>query len=337
MTSVILHDFGSEDDLIFIAMEHVAGKTVAELIREKGPMDVNEALAIIREVAEGLEVTSHKSIVHRDIKPQNLMVTVDGGVKIMDFGIAKSTGKLKLTETGFLGTPFYISPEQAEGEELDIRSDIYSVGVVLWEMLTGRVLFDGDSPVEIAMKHISAPVPPLHLYREDIAVAVESLINTCLQKRPQDRFPTPTALIRAVDDALEQRIVAEPAKRVEIEGRVGEEERYLATLVTKRGRFFPIMKPVVSLGRTDPANRIFPEIDLSSEDPGKHVSRRHARILRKGNQWFLVEEVGVRHGTYVNGRKISPGVETPLKNGDEVRLAKVSLTFQLSEQRISTR
>lgn len=317
---VRIYDFGAEDDLIFIVMEHVAGKTVAELIRETGPMDVHDALSIVRKVAEGLKVTSRRKILHRDIKPHNLMVTVDGGVKIMDFGIAKSTGKLKLTETGFLGTPYYISPEQAEGEELDVRADIYSVGVVLWEMLTGRVLFDGDSPIEIAMKHIGATVPPLHLYREDIPVAVESLVNKCLRKSPRDRFSTPTALIKAIDAVLEH--IKEPEKRL---------EAYEAALETKGGRLLPITKPVVSIGRTDAANRIFTEIDLSSEDPGKHISRRHARILRKGQRWFLVEEVGVRHGTYLNGRKISPGVETPLKNGDEIRLAKVRLTFQLKD------
>jgi len=317
---VKIYDFGAEDDLIFIVMEHVPGKTVAELIRETGPMNVHQALGIVRKVAEGLEVTSQKKIVHRDIKPQNLMVTVEGGVKIMDFGIAKSTGKLKLTETGFLGTPYYVSPEQAEGDGLDVRSDIYSLGVVLWEMLTGRVLFNGDSPIEIAMKHISATVPPLHLYREEVPVAVESLVNKCLKKRPQDRFSTPTALIRAIDQVSEH--VAKPKD-------VGTLDSYEAVLITKRGHSFPITKPVVSMGRTDTANDIFPEIDLSSEDPGKHVSRRHARILRKGNQWFLVEEVGVKHGTYLSGRRLSPGVETPLSSGDEIRLAKVRLTFRL--------
>ena len=106
-------------------------------------------------------------------------------------------------------------------------------------------------------------------------------------------------------------------------------QKHEAALITKRGRIFPIRKPVVRLGRTDPQNQVFPEVDLSSEDPGKYVSRRHARIIRRGERWFLVEEVGVRHGTYLNGQRVSPGVETPLRDGDEIRLAKVRLIFQL--------
>lgn len=193
------YDSGLEDGLNYIVIEYIQGISVADLIKQRKQLDVETALDIVRQTAKGLQCTYERGIVHRDIKPANLMVTVENVVKVMDFGIARNIDALGLTQTGFLGTPNYISPEQADGKETDIRSDIYSLGASLFEMLSGRILYDGNSPISVAIKHISAPVPSITLYRKDVPPAVEDLLNRCLAKNPGDRFQTPAELISAID------------------------------------------------------------------------------------------------------------------------------------------
>lgn len=196
---VRVYDYGVEENRHYLAMEYVGGRTLKAIIKEEGPLAIDRALGIAQQVAEGLSVIHQQGVVHRDIKPQNLMVQTDGTVKVMDFGIARMVDLSALTQSGFLvGTPHYISPEQAMGQRVDHRSDIYSLGVVLYEMLMGRVLFDGDSPVTVALMHVKDPVPPLHLQRTDISPKVEQLVDKCLTKEPGDRFQTATALASAI-------------------------------------------------------------------------------------------------------------------------------------------
>ena len=197
---VQIYDFGKEDDVNYIVMEYLEGKTLSNIIQERGPLDVSEALHITHQIAECLDTMSAAGIVHRDIKPGNVMLTPEGQVKIMDFGIAKGLVETGLTQTGVLGTPHYISPEQAEGgRKLDVRSDIYSTGVVLFEMLTGRVPYEETSPVAVIMKHLTAPIPSIHELREDVPEEVEDLTRKCLAKLPERRFQTPQELIEAID------------------------------------------------------------------------------------------------------------------------------------------
>ena len=197
---VQIYDFGKEDDVNYIVMEYLEGKTLSNIIQERGPLDVSKVLYITRQIAECLSAMSAAGIVHRDIKPANIMFTPEGQVKIMDFGIAKGLVETGLTQTGVLGTPHYISPEQAEGaRKLDVRSDIYSAGIVLFEMLTGRVPYEETSPVAVIMKHLTAPIPPIHELREDVPEEVEDLMRKCLAKLPERRFQTPQELIEAID------------------------------------------------------------------------------------------------------------------------------------------
>lgn len=311
-------DFGVEDGTVFIVMEFVPGKTVAEIIQEEGQLEAQEALDIVRQVAEGLQSTSRHGIVHRDLKPQNLKVTPGGQVKIMDFGISCSAGGLKLSETGFLGTPYYISPEQAETSILDVRSDIYSLGVVLFEMLTGKVLFDGNSPLEIAMKHVRQPVPPVDLYRKDLSPQLRKFLNKCLAKDPSDRFQTPNDMMRAVD------IVSQDME-------LGGEGTVRATLKTPHGRRHSFTGGRVRVGRKDPHRGVLPDVDLSSERYGRTVSRRHAVLIYGDGEWHVVEELGARLGTYVNRRKLKPGEKMRIRDGDRLRLGRVELVFEETE------
>jgi serine/threonine protein kinase len=207
---VHVFDHGVENGRHYLVMEYVEGRTLKSIIKEEGALDVDRSLGITRQVAEGLTEVHRRGIVHRDIKPQNLMIEPDGTVKVMDFGIARIADLSALTRSGYLvGTPHYISPEQAMGQQVDHRSDLYSLGVVLYEMLMGRVLFDADSPISVALKHLNEPVPSLCLQRVDILPEVEALVNRCLAKDREERFQNAGELISAVDRVLGQPISAQ--------------------------------------------------------------------------------------------------------------------------------
>lgn len=202
---VQVFDHGTEDGRHYLVMEYVEGRTLKSIINEEGALDVDRSLGIARQMAEGLAEVHRRGIVHRDIKPQNLMIEPDGMVKVMDFGIARIADLSALTRSGYLvGTPHYISPEQAMGQEVDHRSDLYSLGVVLYEMLMGQVLFDADSPISVALKHLNEPVPSLRLQRADIPDEVEAVVNRCLAKDREDRFQSAEELIAAIDSASGQ-------------------------------------------------------------------------------------------------------------------------------------
>src|SRR5438876_864101 len=158
---VQIYDRGEAEGTYYIAMEYLEGRTLKELIVTRGPTPIPVAIDYARQILGALSFAHRNGIVHRDIKPHNVLVGPDGRLKVTDFGIARS-GASQMTEAGsIIGTAQYLSPEQARGAPVDQRSDLYSVGIVLYEMLTGTVPFSGDTPLEIAMKHLSAaPEPP---------------------------------------------------------------------------------------------------------------------------------------------------------------------------------
>ena len=210
---VRLYEFGEEDGMIYIVTEFVEGRTLAEILAARGTLEIDEALVVARQVAECLKVTSRKSIVHRDLKPANLMITPEGTVKVMDFGIARGLTYTGLTSTGVLGTPYYISPEQAEGaKDLDSRTDMYSLGVCLYQMLTGEPPYMGESPVELIMQHVEAPIPSVRDKRPGVPLSVDEIVRTCMAKNVKDRYVTPADLIAAIDQALKGEVAEAVAK-----------------------------------------------------------------------------------------------------------------------------
>jgi len=201
-----MYELMEEEGMHFITMEYVPGEDLKSFIRRAGPLSAGKTIFIAKQVCEGLVEAHRLGVVHRDLKPQNIMIDKQGNAHIMDFGIAHSLEVKGLTEAGMLiGTPDYMSPEQAQAEEIDNRSDIYSLGVVLYEMVTGRVPFEGKTAISIAMKHkTEIPIAPREL-NSQISEEINAIILRCLEKDKENRFRTVEELLaelRAVEEGL---------------------------------------------------------------------------------------------------------------------------------------
>lgn len=206
---VSVYDVGNDQGLHYIVMEHIRGPNLKELIRKQGPFSVDGAVFIIAQVASALDYAHQRSLVHRDIKPQNILVDREGNAKVVDFGIAKGLQDANLTEAGTgMGTVHYVSPEQARGEPATPASDLYSTGIVLYEMLTKTLPFNADTPVGVAMHHVNTPPPLPSSLNSSIPKPVENIVLRAIAKNPSDRFPTGAALetaLRHWDDGVPDR------------------------------------------------------------------------------------------------------------------------------------
>jgi len=186
---VPVYDTGEFEGLLYIAMRYVPGPDLRTVL-EKGPLEASRAVAILTQVAAALDAARQAGLVHRDVKPHNIMLTPQSQVKIMDFGIVRDMDRGSVTQTGLvMGTPDYMSPEQAQGrDDVDQRSDVYSLGVVLYEMFTGVLPFKGDTPISIAMKHVTEHPRPPRAVNPSLPEEMERIILRCMKKSPAERY-----------------------------------------------------------------------------------------------------------------------------------------------------
>jgi beta-lactam-binding protein with PASTA domain len=198
---VSIFDRGEWDGTYYIAMEYIEGRTLKDIVRERGPAPPDAAVDIVLQILRAARFAHQRGVVHRDIKPHNVLIDDEGRVKVTDFGIARA-GASDMTETGsIMGTAQYISPEQAQGHPVDARSDLYSIGIVLYELLTGRVPFDGDSPVTVAVRQVNeAPVPPMDV-NPAVPPALDAVVLRALEKDPAHRFADADEFIEALHAA----------------------------------------------------------------------------------------------------------------------------------------
>lgn len=201
-----VYDYGEDGVCHYIVMEKVSGRNLAQLLRDDGPLEPERAAAIGAQIADALGHAHAAGVVHRDVKPANAIVDERDRVKVTDFGIARAMGESTLTATGtIMGTAAYLSPEQAQGTPVDARSDVYALGIVLYELLTGEAPFTGDSAVSIAMKHISVDVPRPRQERSDIPEELDEIVATATAKDPGERYSDGAALATALRNFLREK------------------------------------------------------------------------------------------------------------------------------------
>ncbi len=198
---VNVYDVGEDNGLYYIVMELIEGITLKSYIQKKGRLSARETISIAIQIANGIECAHNNQIVHRDIKPQNIMISREGKVKVTDFGIARAASSNTINGNA-MGSVHYISPEQAGGKYVDEKSDIYSLGITMFEMITGKVPFDGESTVTIALKHIQNSVPSIREYIPQAPVSIEKIILKCTQNKSDKRYPKISLLIADLKRAL---------------------------------------------------------------------------------------------------------------------------------------
>jgi serine/threonine protein kinase len=220
---VQIHDVGCLDGVHYIAQEYVPGQNLRQLLTRSGPLDIRRTVGILRQVAAALHKAGQQGIIHRDIKPENIMIAASGEVKVADFGLARVAGEaVNLTQVGItMGTPLYMSPEQAEGREIDPRSDIYSLGVTAYQMLAGRPPFEGETALAIAVQHVKSEAERLENLRPDVPAGLCRIVHCMLAKRPADRYAQAIDLLRelrglAIEGLADDDFADEPLDAAEI-------------------------------------------------------------------------------------------------------------------------
>ena len=366
---VRIFDYGDESDIHYIVMDYIDGQNLKYHTLTHGPMDALRALEYAKQIAAGLDTAFKHGVVHRDIKPQNIVINSHDVVKITDFGLARSRETVTLTQSNvFMGTAYYIPPEQAEsGRSADTRSDLYSVAAVLFEMLTGRPPFEGETAVDIVLKHMNEKVPSICLMRPDLSPELDQFMQKAMAKSPADRYNTPKEFITAIEQ-LQNRIQSTPhERRASAERNPAAENGY----EKQQGEEVPevqvvaaqsIREPVRQRAKTD-AEFIKPPssppkkarfyvlasnqyIELSGELmivgrqdpvlgifpeinlPDKTVGRRHAYVRNQQGQ-YTVEDLNALNKTRLNGVILTPHEERTLADGDILRFGSVEVRFEL--------
>ena len=310
------YDSGQFDGRFYFVMEYCDGGTLRDRLVSGRPLPMDFVALVIRQTCEALDYAHRQGVIHRDLKPENIMFTVRDYVKIVDFGIAKWSGRITRTVDGMvIGTPFYLSYEQARGLRVDLRSDIYSLGVVLYEMVTGRVPFQGQA-LEVIRKHLTELPPPPRRFNPSLPPEIESVVLRALQKDPRRRFQSASELAAAVSYRGSSPVGKESKERP-LSFRAGVEPVPGLGLVIasgpQRGQRLPLTSAPTVLGRRS----VNPE-DLQ-------ISRRHAQVVVQGGAVWL-EDLNSTNGTYHNGRQIFSRVL--LKGGDEIRLSNTVLRVE---------
>jgi serine/threonine protein kinase len=338
---VRIFEYGDESDLHYILMDYIDGQNLKYHTLTSGPLEPALALDYARQIAEGLDTAYKNGVVHRDIKPQNIVINSQGVAKITDFGLARSRETVTLTQSNvFMGTAYYIPPEQAEsGRSADIRSDLYSVATVLFEMLSGHPPYEGDSAVDIVVKHMNDKVPSICRLRPELPHEVDLFMQKAMAKLPADRFSTPRDFINALEK-LQELIPAVPidrqdtAERPPIGERNGEAKdgreqqatlkKQAQLLVLSSNQAIELTGELMVVGRHDPVLGINPEINLAD----KTVGRRHAYVRCQHGQ-YTVEDLNALNKTRLNGVVLTPYEERALKEGDILRFGSVEVRFEL--------
>lgn len=254
---VNVYDVGRDGYTHYIVMELVEGPTLKEYIQDNGPLSVEEASSVAVQICEGLAHAHDNQIVHRDIKPHNILLGSKGRVKVTDFGIARAASSSTITQKGsVMGSVHYFSPEQARGGAIGEKSDIYSLGVVLYEMITGDLPFDGDSAISIALKHLQEPVKDPRKYNEQLNESFVQIVLKALEKDPAERFSSARAMMQEIKQVVKMDYPLELGwlKQIRRKERLNEPEEVYTASVSTNENSEPELQPNESLGQNTVMN-----------------------------------------------------------------------------------
>ena len=328
-----VYNYGEEEGVPYIVMEYVPGGSLKQRLTGE-PIAWSEVASLVIGIGRALDHAHSEGVIHRDVKPANVLLPRPDWPLLADFGLAKLTDALgDITQPGAsLGTPAYLSPEQAAGEGIDQRTDVYGLGVVLYELLTGEVPCQSSSPLETMLRRLhERPAPPRSLNPE-IPPAVEAVVMRALERTPEARYTSMEAMVkdlaRASGTAERQAgrqasttvIRAYPSRQATATG------PRLLLVVSGVTLAVPEQEEVV-IGRADPYLANPPDVDLEPYGGGAAgVSRRHARLLSRPGGWFL-EDLHSTNGTFLNEVRVAPEHPVPLCGGDHVRLGTLATVF----------
>ena len=369
---VSVYDYGERGGFAYLAMDYIDGGSLESRLTGQ-PMDWHAAASLILPIARALAYAHGQGATHHDVKPANILLAHGDWPLLSDFGIMRMSRSMKpLTVADeSTGLPYYVSPEQAQAVEVDIRSDIYSLGVVLYEAVTGRRPFSAKTPIDIAMQHINKIPESPGALNPSLPAMAEAIILRTLAKNPGGRYQSMEDMVNALQMALVQTpsgsidptytpMLARhstcprcgalvntlgryctkcgatlrssdrpPARPTASSPMLRETQAGSAHFVLESGNaiVFP-PKTELTIGRADKLSQEFPDIDLAPHGgTALGVSRLHARLHQRGSAW-VVEDVGSSNGTFLNGRRISAGEETLLREGDRLRCGQLVLTFR---------
>jgi serine/threonine-protein kinase len=310
-------DYGSEGSIYYFIMHHIDGQNLRYYIQHYGPMEPLRALDYLHQAAEGLDAAYKKGVVHRDIKPQNILINNKGTVKIADFGLSRSEDMRTITQLDrFMGTAYYVAPEQVESSHtVDTRADLYALGAVFFEMLTGKPPYTQGSALDIILKHTTEPIPSVCRVRPDLLPEMDTFFQKILAKQPDARFQTPAELITAIEQLQ---------RRVRGSSLVAEKKASLVLLAD--GHVYPLRGTQLIVGREDPRREVHPDVLIN--DVNKTVGRNHACLFYQQGQWS-VEDRNSRNKTRVNGEILTPYEPRALKDGDILRFGRIEARFEL--------
>jgi len=308
---VVIYDVGAFQTFQYIVMEYLEGPTLQQEIQKQGPLKRKRVLSITGQLAEALDYAHRKGLVHRDVKPANVIIGSGDHVTLTDFGLVKAAKGSKITGEGVaIGTLKYMSPEQAAGKELDSRSDVYSLGVIAYEMLSGQAPFSGTTPYETLSALLYKSPPPLPPLRASVPLNVEKAVMRALAKEPEQRFATAGDFSKALASAAGSRTPLALQRDTDV-----LERETVLMLLGPDGREFPVYRGNVTLGR-DATNGIV--------IANPQVSRHHAQI-RCGREGCQIIDQGSTNGTSLNGATIPAHELQPLRPGDVLAIGPVSL------------
>jgi len=283
---VNIYDVGEEDNVLYMVMEFVDGMTLKEYIQNYSPIAVAEALDIMKQVTSAIALAHENDIVHRDIKPQNILIDTYGRVKVTDFGIAVALSATSLTQTNsILGSVHYLSPEQARGGLATKKSDIYSIGIVLFELLTGRLPFSGQSPVSIALKHLQSETPSVRRFNSEVPQSVENIVLKATSKDPFHRYENVYEIEEALETALDPDIINEPPYKPPVE--VGEETKAIPIITDSQYDENPDQQTLVHHTSAKTKN-YSEEQEIKKSDNGEKNKKENKPKKGKKKLWIFL-------------------------------------------------